>query len=76
MARIKGKTPTRAQRNALLMNGINDPENWLYVKTEHQSDDGSKNVARNSSKNIYMVFVNKNTGETERIGGLTEEMYG
>lgn len=65
MGRIKDKTPTRDQRNILAENGIEDSSGWLYVETKHVSDDGSKRVARNSSKTIQMVFVNTNTGETK-----------
>lgn len=65
MSRIKGKTPTREQRNILADNGIDDSSGWLYVETKHISDDGSKNVARNSSKTIQMIFVNVNTNETK-----------
>jgi hypothetical protein len=67
MGKIRGKSPTRDQRNVLMSYGVEDANDWLYVKTEHVSDDGEKRVARNSSKTLYMVFINKNTSEMQRI---------
>ncbi len=67
MSRIKGKTPTRDQRHVLNSAGIKDTTGWLYVETKYVSPDGSKNVARNSSKITQMVFVNSTSGETKTI---------
>lgn len=67
MSRIKGKIPTRDQRHVLNSVGIKDTTDWLYVETKFVSDDGAKNVARNSSKHKEMVFVNSNTSEYKSI---------
>lgn len=67
MARIKGKIPTRDQRNVLRSAGIKDSTGWLYIGTNYVAVDGAKNVSRNGDKRAEMVFVNSKTGEQKSI---------
>ena len=67
MGKTRGKTLTRAQRQLLSKEGVKDLNNWLYVKTETISADGSKCAARNSTKHIRDVFVHKETNEIKYV---------
>lgn len=67
MSKIRGKKLTRQQYGILNRNGITDTENWLYLKTETTKPDGDKSPARNSDKITYMVFQNRDNGETMKI---------
>lgn len=67
MSKIRGKKLTRQQYSILESNGVNDTENWLFVKTETLKPDGDKSPAKNSEKLTYMIFQNRNTGDTIKI---------
>lgn len=67
MPKIKGKKPTRDQRNILSRAGIKDAENWLYWKTTYVAADGSKNASHNGSTIMKTQFINKNSGETIEV---------
>ena len=62
-----GKRLTRAQRNILINNGVEDIDNWLYVKQETVDANGHKSAALNRGKTVIMVVENVKTGETKRF---------
>lgn len=67
LSKIRGKKLTRQQYNILNANGIKDVENWLYIKTYTTKPNGDKSPAKNSDKLTYMVFQNRDNGETVKI---------
>ncbi len=62
-----GKSLSRAQRDILKQNGIDDCTNWYYIKQETIDIGGSKRAAINRDKQIVMIVQNSETGETRRI---------
>jgi len=66
---MKLKKLTATQRMTLKMNGIpnDDMKDWMYVKTETVSSDGSKAASKNDDKTRFMVIQNINSNEIRRI---------
>ena len=66
MSRIRGKKLSRSQYK-ILEKIVDNVDEWGYLGIRHIDENGSKNVARNSSKTQYMVFINQTTGEEKII---------
>lgn len=61
------KKLTREQRHMLQSEGINDTENWVYVKTLQIPFDESKGLSKKNKKLIQLLFENIQTGQQVAI---------
>lgn len=68
MANAKGKKLTRQQMKIMRdVAGITDCTDWLYIKTETRSTEGTKQSSKLKPKKIQMVVWNRITNETKYI---------
>ena len=63
-----GKKLSVAQCKLLEEHGIENPRDWLYIKTERTDvGSGSNTLSKFRDKITVMVIQNKDTGEIKRI---------
>lgn len=62
-----GKKMSVSQCILLEEHGIENPRDWLYIKTERIDADGSASLSKFKDKITVMVIQNKDTGEIKRI---------
>lgn len=63
----RGKTLTVAQMKALKRAGVERPEDWLMVKEQQVSDDGSKSLKKRTDIHHLYIIVNRQSGETQSV---------
>lgn len=64
--RIRGKKINISQRNALMNNGITNPDDYLYTKTEVVNMNGGKRLNHDCAKLEQFVFIHRETGDVIR----------
>lgn len=65
--KIRGKKLTVSQRRILINNGIKEPDDYLYVKTETVNLNGGKRLNQNCPKIDKLVIIHRETGVVKRI---------
>ncbi len=63
----RGKKITYTQRALLSEAGVDNTNDWEYLRQVSQDEAGFRCMSRNEPKHIYQVFRNKITGEEKRI---------
>lgn len=64
--KIRGKKLNAAQRKILTHNGINNMDDYLYVRTDVATDAGARHLDQHSRKIQSIVIVNRETGAIEK----------
>lgn len=66
--KIRGKKLNSNQRKVLINNGVDNVDDYLYLKTEVIDSCGcSKHLNQKSRKIEYLVIVDRETGEERRL---------
>lgn len=65
--KIRGKKLTVSQKNILVKNGINEPDDYLYVKIETVNLNGDKHLTQDCPKIEKLVVIHRETGEVKRL---------
>ena len=63
----KGKKLSWKQREIMKKNGILDCTDWVYIKQMMLNEDGGKNLSSKGAKSVYMIVLNKVTGEQKKL---------
>lgn len=65
--KIRGKKLTSSQRRILTNSGIQNPDDYLYVKTEVINLGGKKHLDQNCPKIENIIVIHRENGEVKRI---------
>lgn len=62
-----GKKLSWKQREIMRKNGIKDCTDWVYIKQIMLNENGGRNLSTKGTKTVYMIVVNRVTGEQKKL---------